>query len=164
MAALAAPPAADARACAAPPLLPAAAPPPPAADRPLSGDLLQPPRCPALESADESELGPAQFALANPVVLSSVFAALAGADLARCAAVCGLWRDLLLADAGADSAIWRAAYLAEHGREPPPREWAGRCGAAARAWMAGGARDRAARPAPCVHAPGRAAPAPAAAA
>jgi hypothetical protein len=140
MAARAAPPAGGG-AGAPPPHSPRAQ--PAAARAPSLSGFLPPPSCPALESADDSELGPAQFALANPVVLSSVFAALPGPDLARCAAVCGLWRDLLLRDAGADAAIWQAAYMAEHGAEPLPREWAGRCaGAHGGAWRQAGARGR----------------------
>ena len=84
--------------------------------------------CPALTSADDSDdfPHPALVALANPVCLATVFAALDGATLGRCAAVCALWRDMLCRDTGADTAIWKPSYLAEYGREALPNEWLGR--------------------------------------
>jgi hypothetical protein len=82
--------------------------------------------CPALASADGDDAGPAQFALANPVVLATLFAGLGGATLARCGGVCRLWRDVLLRDKGADRAIWRPSYELEHGRGAGAGEWTGR--------------------------------------
>lgn len=94
----------------------------------MDGDqLLHPPDdCPALASADDGDLGPANFALATPVVVATVLASLDGAELARCAAVCRLWRDLVCRDAGADRTVWRTSYLREYGREALPHEWVGR--------------------------------------
>lgn len=82
----------------------------------------------ALASTDvvEADLEAASLALATPAVVATVFAALDGAALARCAGVCRLWRDLVCRDVGADRAVWRASYLREYGREPLPHEWAGR--------------------------------------
>lgn len=81
----------------------------------------------ALSSMDDGSRCSAELVLSNDVCLGTIFAALDGASLGRCSAVCRLWHELLCRDTGADKTIWRASYLVEYGREPAPQEWLGRC-------------------------------------